>query len=135
MDAISRHETTTVLERALPVLEQSHRVLANNVANANTPGFSPTHIAFKESLRLALEGGGAPPIALETTHSRHIVSERKPSGLVFESDMLELSRNDQSKFSIDKEMVELHRNGGRFQIFSAMLIKRYQQMREVLRIP
>ena len=135
MDAISRHETTTVLERALPVIEQSHRVLANNVANANTPGFLPTHIAFEESLRLALEGGGAPPLGLKTTHSHHIVSERKTPGLVFESDMLELSRNDQSKFSIDKEMVELHRNGGRFQIFSAMLIKRYQQTREVLRIP
>ena len=135
MGAISNYDTTLVLEKALPVVEQSHRVLANNVANANTPGFSPTHIAFKESLRLALEGGGVPPLALRTTHSRHIVSERKSPGLVFESDMLELSRNDKSKFSIDKEMVELLRNGGRFQIFSTMLTKRYQQIREVLRIP
>ena len=135
MEPIGRYDTTAILEKSLPILEESHRVLANNVANANTPGFSPTHIAFKESLRLALEGGGTPPLALNTTHPRHIVSERKPPGLVFESDMLELSRNDKSKFSIDKEMVELLRNGGRFQIFSTMLTKRYQQIREVLRIP
>jgi flagellar basal-body rod protein FlgB len=135
VNALIQHETTTVLERALPVIEQSHRVIANNVANANTPGFVPTHVAFEESLRLALEGGGTPPLALKTTHPHHIVSDKEPSGLVFESDMLELRRNDQSEFSIDKEMVELHRNGGRFQIFSAMLIKRYQQTREVLRMP
>jgi flagellar basal-body rod protein FlgB len=124
-----------VLEKALPVIEQSHRVLANNVANANTPGFVSTHVAFKESLRLALEGGGKAPLALETTHPGHITAERTPPGLAFESDMLELSRNDKSTFSIDKEMVELERNGGRFQIFSTMLTKRYQQIREVLRIP
>ena len=135
MDTVSHYDTTTLLERALPVLERSHRVLANNVANANTPGFVPTHVAFKESLRLALEGGESTPLSLKTTHPHHIISERRPSGLVFESDLLELSRNDKSTFSIDKEMVELHRNGGRFQIFSAMLTKRYQQVREVLRIP
>jgi flagellar basal-body rod protein FlgB len=135
VDAISRYDTTTVLEKALPVIEQSHRVLANNVANANTPGFVPTHVAFKESLRRALEGVGNAPLALKTTHSNHIMHERNLSGLAFESDMLELSRNDKSTFSIDKEMVELERNGGRYQIFSAMLTKRYQQIREVLRMP
>jgi len=135
VDAISRYDTTKVLEKALPIIEQSHRVLANNVANANTPGFTPTHVSFGESLRLALEGGGAPPLDLQTTHPRHIASEKQPTGLVFESDVVDLSRNDQSTFSIDKEMVELQKNGGRFQILSSMLTKRYQQMREVLRIP
>lgn len=135
MDTVSRYDTTTVLERALPVLEQSHRVLANNIANANTPGFVSTHVAFAESLRVALEGGGKAPLALETTHPNHITTERRPPGLVLESDMLELSRNDESTFNVDKEMVELQRNGGRYQIFSTMLTKRYQQIREVLRIP
>lgn len=135
MDAIGRYDAITVLERALPVVEQTHRVLANNVANANTPGFSPTHIAFKESLRLALANGGRRSVSLRTTHAGHIASGSKPSGLVFEPDTLELGRNDKSKFSIDKEMVEILRNGGRFQIFSTMLTKKYRQIREVLRMP
>ena len=135
MDAIGRYDTTTVLEKALPVLEEAHRALANNVANANTPGFTPTHVAFKDSLRLALAGGGRRSVSLKTTHMRHIVTEPKPSGLVFERDTLELGRNDKSKFSIDKEMVEITKNSGKFQVFSTMLSKRYRQIREVLRIP
>lgn len=133
MDAIGRYETTALLEKALPILEQSHRVLANNIANANTPGFSPTHVSFGESLRLALAGRGRQPLSLETTHPSHIVFERRPTGLVFERDTFEPGRNDKSKFNIDKEMVELLRNSGRFNIFSGVLTKRYQQMREVLR--
>ena len=135
MNAIGRYDATTVLEKALPVLEESHRVLANNVANANTPGFSPTHVAFQDSLRMALAGTGRRSVPLKATHMRHITSGSRPTGLVFEPDTLESGRNDKSTFSIDKEMVEISRNSGRFQIFSAMLTKKYRLMREVLRIP
>ena len=135
MNAIGRYDTATVLEKALPILEQSHRTLANNVANANTPDFSPTHVAFKDSLRLALAGGANRSVPLQTTHTRHITSRPRPAGLVFEPDTLEVGRNDKSTFSIDKEMVEISRNSGRFQIFSTMLAKKYRQIREVLRIP
>jgi flagellar basal-body rod protein FlgB len=135
LDAIGRYDATTLLEKALPVLEEAHRTLANNVANANTPGFSPTHIAFEESLRQALASGGRGSVSLKTTHLRHIVSEPRRAGLVFERDTLELGRNDKSKFSIDKEMVEITKNSGRFQVFSTMLTKRYRQIREVLRMP
>ena len=39
MNAIGQYETTRVLEKALPVLERSHRALANNIANQSTAGF------------------------------------------------------------------------------------------------
>lgn len=134
MNAAGQHDTTRVLEKALPILEQTHKILANNVANANTPGFSPTHVSFEQSLKLALEGVGRKALSLNTTHTRHLSSERRPGGLIFESDTFEPGRNDKSKFNVDKEMVELLRNNGRFDIYSAILTKKYQQMREVLRI-
>lgn len=135
MNAISQYETTTVLEKALPVIEQTHRILANNVANANTPGFSPTRVSFRESLQTALSGGGRRSLALSTTHPRHLTSGRPPATLVFEPDKFEPGRNDGSKFDIDREMVELLKNTGKFDIYSSILTKRYRQMREVLRIP
>jgi len=111
-------------------------VLANNVANANTPGFSPTHVSFKESLSLALVGAGDKSLALETTNPSHIASSNKASaGVIFEPDTFEQGRNDKSEFNIDKEMVELLRNSGRFEIFSTVLTQRYRQTREVLRMP
>ena len=136
MEPIGRYDTTAILEKSLPILEESHRVLANNVANANTPGFSPTHVSFKESLRLALAGAGDRSLQLETTDPRHIASSDRPSmGVVFEPDEFEQGRNDKSEFNIDKEMIELLRNSGRFEIFSTALTQRYRQTREVLRMP
>jgi flagellar basal-body rod protein FlgB len=130
---IGRYDTTTVLERALPVLEASQRILANNIANANTPGFRPSHVSFRESLRSALEGvsSGVPLIA---THPRHISPGYAAPSIVFERDTFEPGRNDMSTFDVDREMVALTKNSGRFEVLSGILTKRYQQLREVLRI-
>ena len=134
MNGIGRYDTMTVLEKALPVVEGSHRILANNIANANTPGFAPTHVSFRESLLQAL-GASEHGTALDTTHPRHIASGiSSDSALVLETDTFEPGRNDKSTFNIDREMAELLKNNERYNILSAMLTKKYQQMREVLRM-
>ncbi|MBI4831863.1 MAG: flagellar basal body rod protein FlgB [Candidatus Lindowbacteria bacterium] len=133
MGRIENYDATALLERALPILEASNRILANNVANANTPGFTPTHISFRESLERALTGSPA-VLPLKVTHPRHIVPNGSVSPeLALEHDSYGAGRNDESKFDIDKEMVALLKNSSSFDIFSGMLTKRYQQMREVLR--
>ncbi len=133
MNELGWYDTTTVLEKALPVLEASHRILANNIANANTPGFAPTHVSFRESLQQALSGTAA-STSLKVTHPRHIPSGGVQPGLVLETDTFEPGRNDKSTFDVDREMVELLKNNSRHEILSGILTKRYQQMREVLRM-
>ncbi len=132
MHELYHFDTTAMLEKALPIVEASHRILANNVANANTPGFAPTHVSFRETLRQTLKGDHA-AISLKTTHPRHYAPGGKRPGLVLEHDTFGPGRNDASKFDIDREMVELLKNNGRFNILSSILTKKYQQMREVLR--
>ena len=131
---LGHYNTTTVLEKALPVLEASHRILANNIANANTPDFLPSHVSFSESLRQALEGT-APGLALRVTHECHIPLSNAQPGHVVEHDSYEPGRNDKSGFDVDREMVGLTKNTGRFVVLSSVLTKRYQQMRETLRMP
>jgi flagellar basal-body rod protein FlgB len=131
---LSRYNATIVLEKALPVLEASHRVLANNIANANAPDFTPSHVSFRESLQQAL-AGTAPGLPLRVTSERHIPSTGARPVLVLERDSYEPGRNDKSRFNVDREMVELQKNTGRFIVLSSILTKRYQQLREVLRIP
>ena len=133
MSDLVGYDTTGVLEKALPVLEASHHVLANNVANANTPGFTPTHVSFRESLRQAL-GGETSVFSMRVTHERHISPGGMRFGLVLERDTYEPGRNDESRFNVDREMVELQRNTGRFTVLSSILTKKYQQTREVLRM-
>jgi len=130
---LARYNPTAVLEKALPVLEASHRILANNIANANTPDFTPARISFRESLRQALEGT-APGLPLRVTHERHIRPGGSQSGLVLERDGYEPGRNDRSRFDVDREMVELQKNTGRFVVLSSILTQRYRQTREVLRM-
>lgn len=134
MNESARFDTLLVLQKALPVLEATHRVLANNVANANTPGFTPTRVSFEDSLRRALGENGF-QVSLQLTHSKHMALETMRPELVPQVDSFEPGRNDQSEFNVDREMVELSRNSGRFEVLSAILTKKYQQMREVLRIP
>lgn len=134
MDGLGGFETTSILENALPVIEESHRILANNVANAHTPGFTPTHVSFKESLRQALNGAG-PSLSLKTTHPGHIDTQSRHPSLVLLDETSAPGRNDESKFDIDREMVEILKNRGKHTVLSSILTKRYQQMREVLRIP
>jgi flagellar basal-body rod protein FlgB len=127
------YDTTALLEKALPILEASNRILANNVANANTPSFVPTHISFQESLERVITGV-ASGLQLAVTNPKHI----SPSGgsspeMVLERDAYEPGRNDKSKFDVDREMVALLKNSGSFNVLSNILTKRYRQMREVLR--
>ncbi len=131
---VSHVEVTTALEHALGVLESSQRILANNVANANTPNFTPTRVSFAESLQRAIQNTHS-FVQLAVTNERHIALGAVHPDLVMQPDTYAASRNDQSKFDVDTEMVELEKNSSRYEILSGILRSRYQQMREVLRIP
>ena len=43
--------TTEAVKLALDVSILRHQVIANNIANANTPGFVPQRVSFEEQLR------------------------------------------------------------------------------------
>lgn len=134
MNDIARVDVTNMLEHALPVLEASQRVLANNVANANTPGFTPTRISFADSLRQAIQNS-SPSLPLAVTNERHIAPHAAGPALVMQADASAAARTDQSKLDVDREMVELLKNSNKYDVFSAILRRRYQQIREVLRMP
>jgi len=130
----SRIEVTTALEHALGVLESSQKILANNIANANTPDFTPTRVSFAESLQSAIQNR-ASVVPLRVTHERHIALQSAHPALVMQTDTYAAGRNDQSKFDVDREMVELLKNSSSYDVFSSILRGRYQSVREVLRIP
>lgn len=51
---------TSVLSQALSVIDERTRVLANDVANANTPGFKAQDVTFEGALRHELGLGPGP---------------------------------------------------------------------------
>lgn len=62
--------TTTALHAALRGLAARQRVIADNVANLQTPGFLAGRVSFESALRDALADGEAPDaVAPETARS------------------------------------------------------------------
>jgi flagellar basal-body rod protein FlgB len=47
-----------VLARLLDVTATRHQVLANNIANVNTPGYKRLEVSFEEQLASAIQGSG-----------------------------------------------------------------------------
>ena len=59
---------SSILEKVLAHHSQRHDVIASNIANANTPGYT----AFDLALRSQLEG--VAPLLVRSTDSRHMTS-------------------------------------------------------------
>ena len=120
-------DTSRLLQKAMAVAEVNQRLIANNIANADTPHYNPVRLDFQATLRAALEGTDR--VALRTTQARHFdVSLYRPEfeGLAF------LSKNDYNKVDLDEEVVQLSENTGRYTIYGSLLAKRFQSVKNML---
>lgn len=63
--------TLNILERGMDVRLARHNVLGGNVANLDTPGFTPVDVDVRAAMQTA--GSGSPAAApLATTSSKHL---------------------------------------------------------------
>lgn len=127
MQAFAGISAERVLVESLNVAATNHRILANNIANVDTPRFSPTELDFQATLRRALEGRSH--VDLRTTRARHIDyrSERPDfERLVF------LSKNDYNGVDLDDQMAKLAENRGKYTTYAALLTKRYRTYKTML---
>lgn len=116
-----------VLLEGMKVTERSHTHIANNIANVDTPGYTPIAVDFNKSLQSALSGQRS--IALRTSRPRHTSVERRPSE--FERLAL-LSKNDYNKVDLDVEVNKLSENRGRYSMYASLLSKRFQMYQNML---
>lgn len=67
--------------QAMNLLGERQKILANNIANADTPGFKARDIDFSSELKQAVANGSAgnSGLAMATTSSRHIAIQPKGS--------------------------------------------------------
>lgn len=60
--------TIGLLGRTLDLRQQNHQAIASNIANAETPGYTPRRLEFEANLRRALGSGGPAPAATNPAH-------------------------------------------------------------------
>ena len=115
-----------VLTVNLQLLERNNRLLANNIANMDTPNFRPSHIDFERTLKIALRDGHLKPEGVEGGRT-----PRKPMRIFHERDM-GAGRNDGNRVDIEDEMTRLATNTGKYNLYASLLKKRFQIAKDML---
>jgi flagellar basal-body rod protein FlgB len=112
-------ELTTVeaLEAGLNATNLRQSLIANNIANLDTPGFRRQDVQFKEILAKALETGKADPADLEPKIVTPGTTEVNDQG------------ND---VDMDTEIGEMLKTNAQYKMFVRMLAKEYQRMSEAI---
>ena len=100
---------TGQLERYMDLLSTRQRLVASNIANADTPGYVTRDIDFQSELRNA--GGGAPRVV-------------DAPGLA--------TKNDGNNVSLDREARLLAENALRFQMASNLLRSQIRAVRSAI---
>ena len=106
---------TDLLSQMLDASSLRHRVIAQNIANVNTPGYKRLEVAFEEELGKLLGRGSAASGAMPTVH---------------EGDGVE--RVDGNTVDIDREVGDLNKNGLLYQAAAQILASRFGSLRAAI---
>lgn len=107
IDSLFGQRTFAILKNGLDSDVQRHDLIANNIANVNTPGFKRSDVVFGDRLAQALEGGN---FKGRQTRPQHIqIGLKNPEDVRASiiTDIHTEMRNDENNVDIDKEMAEL----------------------------
>ncbi len=98
-----------VLEKQLNAAALTQKVIANNLANVNTPGFKKSSVRFLDELKKALDSRTLP---LLTTHPCHLPSPvplTQVAPIVVKEEETTMGYN-QNNVDVEQEMVNLAAN-------------------------
>jgi len=125
--------TLAVLKRALDVYADRGRVHAQNVANAETPGYRAQEVRFEDDLRLALRTSSDARLA--STDGAHLgPGDEMPGGkLVFRNPTSVVSGNGINDVEIDREMADIAANTLRYTVAAEKVRTAYQAIKKAIR--
>ena len=116
------------IKRAMDVSMLRQKVHSLNIANISTPGYKRRYVVFEEFLKRERN-----ELKLLTTHPEHIskMDERvSPRVLIDYSTSM---RNDGNNVDIEYEIVEMVKNGLRYQVLSRLMSMNVDRYNAVLR--
>lgn len=126
---------TFVAKKQLDASASRQKVIANNIANVNTPGFKRGDVSFEDQLMQVVNTQGKP--SLSTTNPRHFSNGSRLASLSHVvpysfTDMSTSMRMDENNVDIDREMVALAKNQIKFESFTRILGSKYSGLRSVI---
>lgn len=115
-------QTMKILENTLDTCMLRQRIIADNIANVNTPGFKKSYVSFEDELSQALQKKPIPFFRPIITDPRHIQFYKPPKNPAEVRPKLHIEydtffRNDKNNVDINIQMTNLAKN---FIMYSAI---------------
>ena len=120
----------TALEKTLDACALRQRVIADNIANVDTPGFKKNTVQFEEALSRALRGEA---LSLQVSDPRHIGNDSlaavKPEVEEIRNTTL---RTDGNNVDLDEEMINLVTNTLEYRAAAQFLSGKFKTLHYVI---
>jgi flagellar basal-body rod protein FlgB len=120
-------DTGRLLTRAMQVTQLNHKIIANNIANADTPHFNPTHLDFQKTLQMTLQGRGGTDLRTGRPRPYSVITRAPES-----AKLAILSKNDYNKVDLDDQVSKLAENTGKYIMYANLLRKRFEMTKGML---
>ncbi|HHT9108111.1 MAG TPA: flagellar basal body rod protein FlgB [Candidatus Wunengus sp. YC63] len=114
-------KSATLLEKMLDVSSVKHKVIANNIANVNTPGYKKMDVSFADQLEKALNES-----------SVNKFDALQPKIVISKEDTSETVRNDGNNVDMDKEVSSLVKNTLSYNIYTQLLSKKFEDIKSAI---
>ncbi len=118
---------TQTLERSLDFRLERQNVISANLANVDTPGYTPVELNFDEQLSQYLKGEMPP--GLKTTDGRHMSTVEGEPRADVEFDNFALPNQDGNSVDLDHEMSKLSENQIKYRASTVFYNKRMALMK------
>jgi len=127
-------DTVELLGKSLDLRSKRHALIASNLANVETPGYTPSDLSFEGQLKGALKKGGTP----STTNPRHIPLKGGAASLDrVQGELVEVpSANagpDGNGVEMEAEMGRMAENQIMYNASVQLLGKKFEQLKQAIR--
>ncbi|THB72570.1 MAG: flagellar basal body rod protein FlgB [Desulfobulbaceae bacterium] len=126
-------DTSRLLNKALDLRSSRQQVIASNIANSETPGYSRAEFKFEEALSNALSGEGT---FLQATHPQHI-SFNSPNVNEVRGTLMRhpdtRGIGDENSVSVDAEMIAMTENQLMYETAAKLLQKKLALLKYAVR--
>ena len=124
--------TITILSKALDFRTARHNVIAGNLANTDTPGYTPKEATFNSELKRAVS---SEQLRLKTTNRKHFppsMSDAVAGKSPFTIQPLEGDKMGKKKLNLDMEMAKMAQNNLLFEATSRLLAKKFEALKAAI---
>jgi flagellar basal-body rod protein FlgB len=124
-DSLFHNTTDAVLAKVLDGAASRQRALADNIANADTPGYTRKDVSFEQELRLLIsqEGTDVPSIRDAVDRVAIAVTDdtTSPRGI------------DGNNVVLEREMADLAKNSLQYETTAQLLSMKFRELRSAIR--